>query len=94
MSTDQARAGQVAAAQARLRSGNMGSLNEDLELLKKSAPASLEALWQRECAGRVTGKSYGELGMGVEFKGNAAYDAFCKRTSKAERERAPARFGG
>lgn len=94
LKSEQAQAKLVAETQARIQSGKSDTLSEDLEFLRRESPATVDQIWKRECAGRVTGKLHGELGMGVEFKGNPGYAGFCQRTTKVDKDKAPGRFGG
>lgn len=80
-------------AAANLQVGKSGRVPEDLEFLRREASALIEPIWNRECAGRVTGKSGGELGIGVDFKGNRAFETFCLRTTQVDKDKAPGRFG-
>ena len=84
----------AAEAAAHIQRGQGNGLDEDLNFLRREAPTWVEAIWTRECAGRVTGRLAGELGMDIEFKGNPVYTTYCKRTTKADKEKAPGRFGG
>ena len=91
---DALRAKLVADTQASLQAGHPDRLADDLEFLRKEAPATVEALWKRECAGRVAAESHGELGYGVAFKGNPVYATYCARTTRVDNAKAPPRFGG
>lgn len=91
---DGVRAKLVAQAEATIQAGKASRQDDELNFLRRESPATVEAIWKRECAGRVQGRSYGELGIGIDFRGNAVYDIFCKRTSKANKAGAPGLYGG
>ncbi len=91
---DQVKAKAALDAQSNLQAGRLDALDEDLDFLRRELPSAIEPLWKRECEGRISGTEMGEQGIGIAFKGKAAYETFCQRTTKIDKPRAPGRFGG
>ncbi len=60
-------------------SANAGKA-DGVQFMINHAPAIAEAIWKRECAGRMAQKSVGE-GLDWDYKGNPTYKGFCEGTS-------------
>jgi hypothetical protein len=59
---------------------NAGRSDDTIDFFITKAPARAEAIWKRECAGRMDEKTVGE-GLDWDYKGNPKFKGFCVGTS-------------
>jgi len=62
---------------------NAGRSDDTISFFVMKAPARAEAVWKRECAGRMAQKTVGE-GLDWDFKGNPKFKGFCQGYSDSE----------
>jgi hypothetical protein len=91
LKVDQVRAQLVAETDASIKAGSKATQDADVAFLIREAPSTAEAIWTRECAGRISQITRGE-GLDWDFKGNPNYKFFCNRTSAADNSSSPVKF--
>lgn len=91
LKVDDVRAKLVAEAEALIKTDSKEKQFADIGFLMRESPATAEAVWNRECSGRLFPGRQGE-GYGTVFKGNPAYEYFCNITSTADRADGPLKF--